>query len=283
MALRTKEKAELKESLDSMAEEKKELSERVEEYRERERREEEKRRREEEARKQEEIERQEQLKEEEKQGPETAEENTSTVEEIHQEEPASEREEPESETEESASEREESASETEESASEREESASETDESPARRNLLLSILGDTESYDILPLPHSQVQSLKNEVINLRARLTETEKWERWKRLTNRSLNLLQIENDRKDQRIEEMEGDLKTMGSVQNQENMQYLRHTLVKFLCDSNSSEQQMILPAVSQLLNLKCGLGSGVTRSAEENERFIKKFGSRSRGWFS
>ena len=255
MALRTKEKAELKESLDSMAEEKKELSERVEEYRERERREEEKRRREEEARKQEEIERQEQLKEEEKQGPETAEENTSTVEEIHQEE----------------------------SASEREESASETDESPARRNLLLSILGDTESYDILPLPHSQVQSLKNEVINLRARLTETEKWERWKRLTNRSLNLLQIENDRKDQRIEEMEGDLKTMGSVQNQENMQYLRHTLVKFLCDSNSSEQQMILPAVSQLLNLKCGLGSGVTRSAEENERFIKKFGSRSRGWFS
>lgn len=255
MALRTKEKAELKESLDSMAEEKKELSERVEEYRERERREEEKRRREEEARKQEEIERQEQLKEEEKQGPETAEENTSTVEEIHQEEPAS----------------------------EREESASETDESPARRNLLLSILGDTESYDILPLPHSQVQSLKNEVINLRARLTETEKWERWKRLTNRSLNLLQIENDRKDQRIEEMEGDLKTMGSVQNQENMQYLRHTLVKFLCDSNSSEQQMILPAVSQLLNLKCGLGSGVTRSAEENERFIKKFGSRSRGWFS
>lgn len=269
MALRTKEKAELKESLDSMAEEKKELSERVEEYRERERREEEKRRREEEARKREEIERQEQLKEEEKQGPETAEENTSTVEEIHQEEPASEREEPESETEESAS--------------EREESASETDESPARRNLLLSILGDTESYDILPLPHSQVQSLKNEVINLRARLTETEKWERWKRLTNRSLNLLQIENDRKDQRIEEMEGDLKTMGSVQNQENMQYLRHTLVKFLCDSNSSEQQMILPAVSQLLNLKCGLGSGVTRSAEENERFIKKFGSRSRGWFS
>lgn len=255
MALRTKEKAELKESLDSMAEEKKELNERVEEYRERERREEEKRRREEEARKQEEIERQEQLKEEEKQGPETAEENTSTVEEIHQEEPAS----------------------------EREESASETDESPARRNLLLSILGDTESYDILPLPHSQVQSLKNEVINLRARLTETEKWERWKRLTNRSLNLLQIENDRKDQRIEEMEGDLKTMGSVQNQENMQYLRHTLVKFLCDSNSSEQQMILPAVSQLLNLKCGLGSGVTRSAEENERFIKKFGSRSRGWFS
>lgn len=276
MALRTKENAELEERVDSMAEEKKELSEMVEEYRERERREEERVRMEEEERKREEIERQERLKEEEEQVPEATEENPSSVEEMPQTEPTNGTEEP-------AGKREEATIEKQEATSETEEPASEADESPARRNLLLSILGDTESYDILPLPHNQVQSLKNEVINLRARLTETEKWERRERVTNRSLNLLQIENDRKDQRIEEMEGDLKTMGSVQNQENMQYLRHTLVKFLCDSNSSEQQMILPAVSQLLNLRCGLGSVVTCSAEENERFMKKFGSRSRGWFS
>ena len=72
-------------------------------------------------------------------------------------------------------------------------------------------------------------------------------------ITHRTISFLQIENDRKDKHIEELEGDLKTVSDIQNMENSQYLRHTLVKFLCYSSSSEQQMILPAVSELLNMK------------------------------
>ena len=62
-----------------------------------------------------------------------------------------------------------------------------------------------------------------------------------------------MENTRKDKQIEQLEGDLKTVNEVQNMENLQYMRHTLVKFLCHSSSSEQQMILPAVAQLLKMK------------------------------
>ena len=47
------------------------------------------------------------------------------------------------------------------------------------------------------------------------------------------------------------------MNEVQNMENLQYMRHTLVKFLCHSSSSEQQMILPAVAQLLKMKYLVG--------------------------
>ena len=61
-----------------------------------------------------------------------------------------------------------------------------------------------------------------------------------------------MENTRKDKQIEQLEGDLKTVNEVQNMENLQYMRHTL-KFLCHSSSSEQQMILPAVAQLLKMK------------------------------
>ena len=69
----------------------------------------------------------------------------------------------------------------------------------------------------------------------------------------RTISILQTENDRKDKHIQQLEGDLKTVGEIQNMENLQYLRHTPVQFLCHSSSSEQQMILPAVSQLLKMK------------------------------
>ena len=74
-------------------------------------------------------------------------------------------------------------------------------------------------------------------------------------MKGRSLSILQVENEHKDERIEQMEGDLKMLSGVQNQENLQYMRHTPVKFLCNSSGSEQQMLMPAISQLLNLKWG----------------------------
>ena len=72
-------------------------------------------------------------------------------------------------------------------------------------------------------------------------------------MTRRTLSILQIENSKKDQVIEELEGDLTSMGNAQSTESFKYMRHTLVKFLCNSSVSERQMILPAVSELLKLK------------------------------
>lgn len=105
---------------------------------------------------------------------------------------------------------------------------------------------DSSKYDL-------VEKQREEIVELRARLVETDKSFFVLLLIIRMISLLQTENSRKDKHIEEMEGDLKTVNEVQNMENLQYLRHTLVKFLCYSTPSEQQMILPAVAQLLKMK------------------------------
>lgn len=103
-------------------------------------------------------------------------------------------------------------------------------------------------------------------------------------MKGRSLSILQVENKHKDERIEQMEGDLKMLGGAQNQENLQYMRHTLVKFLCNSSGSEQQMLLPAISQLLNLKWDYEGKMMYSSEENEKLVKKYSSSVyKGWFS
>lgn len=72
-------------------------------------------------------------------------------------------------------------------------------------------------------------------------------------MIDRTLSILQIENSKKDEVIEELEGDLKSMGNAQSTESFKFMRHTLVKFLCNSSASERQMILPAVSELLKLR------------------------------
>ncbi|KNB43131.1 hypothetical protein JH06_3332 [Blastocystis sp. subtype 4] len=133
-------------------------------------------------------------------------------------------------------------------------------------NSLLRVLQDAteESVGLLELPHKQLEAMREEVVSLRARLADAEK----------NLSLLQYENTKKDKHLEQLEGDLKAMNEVQNMENLQYMRHTLVRFLCYSSASEQQMILPAVGQLLKL----------TPEEMEMLSKHVSvSRFRGWFS
>ena len=45
---------------------------------------------------------------------------------------------------------------------------------------------------------------------------------------------------------------MKQMKEISVSENMQYMRHTLVKFLCDSTKSEKVKIAPVVEQLLEM-------------------------------
>lgn len=57
------------------------------------------------------------------------------------------------------------------------ETESEEGDNAARTNYLLNILGDTsdDPLGILPLPHTQIQSMKDEIIHLRTRLADQEK------------------------------------------------------------------------------------------------------------
>ena len=43
------------------------------------------------------------------------------------------------------------------------------------------------------------------------------------------------------------------MKAMHSKENMQYMRHTLVKFLCDSSRSEQGKLVQVVEQLLEMR------------------------------
>lgn len=60
------------------------------------------------------------------------------------------------------------------------------------------------------------------------------------------------EMEMKNKYISDLEGDMKQLKSMNASENMQYMRHTLVKFLCDSTRSEKSKIAPAVAQLLEM-------------------------------
>ena len=57
------------------------------------------------------------------------------------------------------------------------ETESEEGDNAAHTNYLLNILGDTsdDPLGILPLPHTQIQSMKDEIIHLRTRLADQEK------------------------------------------------------------------------------------------------------------
>lgn len=59
----------------------------------------------------------------------------------------------------------------------------------------------------------------------------------------------------KNKYIGDLEGDIKQLKAITVTENMQYLRHTLVKFLCDSTKSEQTKIVHVVEQLLEMTYG----------------------------
>ena len=56
----------------------------------------------------------------------------------------------------------------------------------------------------------------------------------------------------KNQYIHELEGDMKQIKQMAVEENMQYLRHTLVKFLVNSTRSEQSKLVQVVEQLLEM-------------------------------
>ena len=73
--------------------------------------------------------------------------------------------------------KEEEKEEEEEIEKEQEQETTETENNQAHTNYLLSILGDTseDPLGISPLPHTQIQSLKDEIIHLRTRLAEQEK------------------------------------------------------------------------------------------------------------
>lgn len=86
----------------------------------------------------------------------------------------------------------------------------------------------------------------------------------------------------KTQYIQDLEGDVKQMKTMTAQENVQYLRHTLVKFLCDSTKSEQEKIVHVVEQLLQMTWWWRGGVTRRPEESEKLERSFRLNQRGWF-
>ena len=64
---------------------------------------------------------------------------------------------------------------------------------------------------------------------------------------------LDVELKLKNKYISELEGDMKQMKSMTGKENMQYLRHTLVKLLCDCTRSEQTKLVPVVEELLEMR------------------------------
>ena len=66
------------------------------------------------------------------------------------------------------------------------------------------------------------------------------------------IDSLQQELLLKNRYISDLEGDVKQLNAMAVAENMQYLRHTLVKFLCDSTKSEQTKIVHVVEQLLEM-------------------------------
>ena len=66
------------------------------------------------------------------------------------------------------------------------------------------------------------------------------------------IDSLQQELLLKNRYISDLEGDVKQLKAMAVAENIQYLRHTLVKFLCDSTKSEQTRIVHVVEQLLEM-------------------------------
>ena len=63
---------------------------------------------------------------------------------------------------------------------------------------------------------------------------------------------MEAELTMKNQYIRELEGDMKQIKQMAVEENMQYLRHTLVKFLVNSTRSEQSKLVQVVEQLLEM-------------------------------
>lgn len=63
---------------------------------------------------------------------------------------------------------------------------------------------------------------------------------------------MEAELSLKNQYIHELEGDMKQIKQMAVEENMQYLRHTLVKFLVNSTRSEQSKLVQVVEQLLEM-------------------------------
>ena len=103
------------------------------------------------------------------------------------------------------------------------------------------------------LPHKIIDELRKEVEELRRVSKENSEKEGMEGIEYSRVESLDVELKLKNKYISELEGDMKQMKSMTGKENMQYLRHTLVKFLCDCTRSEQTKLVPVVEELLEMR------------------------------
>lgn len=132
------------------------------------------------------------------------------------------------------------------------------------------------------LPHKRIEELRAELQEARAESKKNMEWEREGGVRYSRMQSCEKELELKTQYIQELEGDLKQMKAISAQESMQYLRHTLVKFLCDATKSEQEKIVNVVEQLLEMTWGSRGNVMHRPEESAKLEKNFKLHQRGWF-
>ena len=102
------------------------------------------------------------------------------------------------------------------------------------------------------LPHKIIQELRSELEEVKRSCQQNSEFFLNGAVRRSKVESLQQEVEMKNKYIAELEGDMKQMKIISVSENMQYMRHTLVKFLCDSTKSEKVKIAPVVEQLLEM-------------------------------
>ena len=112
--------------------------------------------------------------------------------------------------------------------------------------------GVCEPRGIYKLPHKIIQELRAELAALKRSYSQAKECVWMERMMCSRWESLQTELELKNKYIQELTGDMEQIKAMAVEENMQYLRHTLVKFLCDSTRSEQSKIVSAVEQLLQM-------------------------------
>ena len=101
-------------------------------------------------------------------------------------------------------------------------------------------------------PSKIIVELREELEQLRLESHQNKEYSFTASLTPSKLDSIKQELQLKDQYIHDLEGDVKQLKAMGTAENIQYLRHTLVKFLCNSTKSEQTKLVPVVEQLLEM-------------------------------
>lgn len=120
-------------------------------------------------------------------------------------------------------------------------------------------------------------------------------WKEWYYDFSSQNNILNHENQKLKGYNQELEGDLKHIIDMENEENYQYIhiillcdenryfRHTLSRFFLAKSQSERTAILPAIATLLKFTYIVkSSNHTHSPEETEQLTKTFGSTRRFFF-